>query len=209
VDAISNEVNSRSTPTMVGFAEERALGESANSQRMRNVKNTLTDMKRLLGRRYSDPQVQTLLATMPYQHEALSEDRIGLKVHHDGKQVVFTPQQVVAMLLVHLKEVAERGVNGLVGFSVLSVPIWYSDTQRRALRDAATIAGFPQMRLFSEPAAGTLACVRGGVERVSGHVCECWPVFVVSGVAAKCVSVDACLLGAGRRCARVALRLSV
>mmetsp|Transcript_29842 Transcript_29842/g.75055 ORF Transcript_29842/g.75055 Transcript_29842/m.75055 type:complete len:820 (+) Transcript_29842:260-2719(+) len=142
---------------MVGFAEERALGESANSQRMRNVKNTLTDMKRLLGRRYSDPQVQTLLATMPYEHEALSEDRIGLKVRHDGKQVVFTPQQVVAMLLVHLKGVAERGLNSPVGFSVLSVPIWYSDTQRRALRDAATIAGFPQMRLFSEPAAAGYA----------------------------------------------------
>eukprot|EP01105_Mastigella_eilhardi_P002439 TRINITY_DN1303_c0_g1_i2.p1 TRINITY_DN1303_c0_g1~~TRINITY_DN1303_c0_g1_i2.p1 ORF type:complete len:782 (+),score=129.06 TRINITY_DN1303_c0_g1_i2:36-2381(+) len=159
-EACENEAGSRQTPAFVSFAraplQERLLGEPGFTGFLRNVENTVHGVKRLLGRSYSDPLVQSELPRLGFKVRQLEEDRIGIEVEHAGSKHVFAPEQVVAMLLGNLKRTAEHSLSAKVKDVVIAVPGYWDDAQRRAMLAAAEIAGLHCIKLVNEHTASAL-----------------------------------------------------
>jgi len=158
VDIVQNEVSQRKTPTLVGFTDrERLLGDTALSQIKSNTKNTCRNFKHLLGHKFQSPSVEDekFWATCPL---AESEDgQAGFSVGYKGTQQVFTAVQVTAMFLTKLRDITEAWCQSQVADVVIGVPSYWSDIHRRALLDAADIAGMNVLRLMNEHTAIALA----------------------------------------------------
>eukprot|EP00285_Hemiselmis_virescens_P017845 CAMPEP_0173379466 /NCGR_PEP_ID=MMETSP1356-20130122/2399_1 /TAXON_ID=77927 ORGANISM="Hemiselmis virescens, Strain PCC157" /NCGR_SAMPLE_ID=MMETSP1356 /ASSEMBLY_ACC=CAM_ASM_000847 /LENGTH=841 /DNA_ID=CAMNT_0014332803 /DNA_START=62 /DNA_END=2587 /DNA_ORIENTATION=- len=159
IDVIDNEASSRKTPCMVGLGgKERGLGESAKSKITSNIRNTVADVKTLIGRRWAEEEVQALAKTLPW---TLKEGPNGgilvtLNYEKEGEECVptdFTPEQLLAMLLVNLKHTAEAHNKSPSVDCVISVPCYFNDAQRRAVLDAAEIAGVKCLRLMNDTTA--------------------------------------------------------
>ena len=150
----------------------RLLGESAASQARQahlllptlligyaqqasNVKNTCGNFKRLLGRKFNDPEVQSELARSMVKTVPTRDGGVGYQVYYNGDQKVFSATQVAAMYLYNLREIAEKESGSRVHDVCISTPVWYSDQQRRALIDAAHIAGFNVLALLNDNTACT------------------------------------------------------
>ncbi|ELP89264.1 heat shock 70 kDa protein, putative [Entamoeba invadens IP1] len=158
IDIVLNESSSRQTPTFVSFCDkERAIGEAGFGLYLRNVRNTITDVKRLLGRLYEDKDVQEELSELPYEAVKLEDGMVGLKVMLRGEEVVFRTEQIIAMLLVQVKKFTEEFTNDVFTECVISVPGYFTENQRRAMLDAAKIAGINCLRLMNEHTATALA----------------------------------------------------
>ncbi|KAG8201418.1 hypothetical protein JTE90_024291 [Oedothorax gibbosus] len=158
IETIANEYSQRLTPTYVAFNEKtRDLGVTAKNKQITNLKNTLTSFKRLIGRKYTDPVIQQELQYVPYETCQLPNGEVGIEVNYLNEKTVFTVQQVMAMMLTKLKEVSESNLRIKVQDCVISVPIYYTDVERRAILDAAEIAGLNVLRLMNEPTAVALA----------------------------------------------------
>lgn len=158
IETIANEYSQRLTPTYVAFNEKtRDLGVTAKNKQITNLKNTLTSFKRLIGRKFADPVIQQELQYIPYETCELPNGEVGIQVHYLGEKAVFTVPQVLAMMLTKLKEISESNLRIKVQDCVLSVPIYYTDVERRAILDAAEIAGLNVLRLMNEPTAVALA----------------------------------------------------
>ncbi|BFU25794.1 heat shock protein 70, putative [Entamoeba histolytica HM-1:IMSS-B] len=158
IDIVVNEVSNRQTPTFVSFNDkERAIGEAGFSLYLRNVKNTVVDVKRLIGRQYDCPDVQTELKELPYQTVKLEDGMIGMKVMMRGEQKVFRPEQIIAMLLIQIKQFTEEYTKDIFTDCVISVPGYFTENQRIAMLDAAKIAGISCLRLMNEHTATALA----------------------------------------------------
>lgn len=154
VDILTNDVSSRITPCMAAFGEkERAIGEAALTQHQRNIANTITDVKLLLGKKWDDEEVQSLAKSLPYKLVELPNKEIGVQVTYAFEKKVFTPVAITAMILQKLKEIAEKGVQKTVKDVVVSIPGFWSDSQRRALLDASKIAGINCLRLIHDNTA--------------------------------------------------------
>ncbi|KAL2021937.1 hypothetical protein VTK56DRAFT_6356 [Thermocarpiscus australiensis] len=156
VDVITNEVSNRATPSLVGFgAKCRYLGEPAKTQEISNLKNTVGCLKRLLGRSLNDPDMQI---EQEYISAPLVDinGQVGAEVTYLGKKEQFTATQLVAMFLGKIKQTAQNELKLPVSDIVISVPPWFTDVQRRALIDAAEIAGLKLLRLINDTTAAAL-----------------------------------------------------
>ncbi|KAL2177196.1 heat shock protein 70 family [Thermothelomyces heterothallicus CBS 202.75] len=156
VDVITNEVSNRATPSLVGFGPKcRYLGEAAKTQEISNLKNTVGCLKRLVGRSLNDPDIQI---EQKYISAPLVDinGQVGAEVTYLGKKEQFTATQLVAMFLTKIKQTTAAEVKLPVSDLVMSVPAWFTDAQRRALIDAAEIAGLKLLRLINDTTAAAL-----------------------------------------------------
>ena len=151
---LENKEGMRTTPSMVGLtkANERVVGAPAKRQAVTNPKNTLYSVKRLIGRRYSDDEVQRDLKLMPFEITKRGEG-VAIKL---GEQE-YTPQEISAMVLGKLKADAEEKTGEKITEAVITVPAYFDDAQRQATKDAGEIAGLKVMRIINEPTAAALA----------------------------------------------------
>ncbi|KAM4064737.1 hsp70 protein [Hirsutella rhossiliensis] len=156
VDVITNEVSNRATPSLVGFGpKSRYLGEAAKTQEISNLKNTVGCLKRLAGRSFNDPDVQV---EQQYMTAPLVDinGQVGAEVSYLGNKERFTATQLVAMYLSKIKQTAANELKLPVSDLCMSVPAWFTDVQRRALLDAAEIAGLKLLRLMNDTTAAAL-----------------------------------------------------
>jgi len=158
IDVVCNEVSNRKTPSQVSFGpKQRYLGESAKTQENSNFKNTVSQLKRLIGRQFSDPEIQEFEA--PFINAPLVEgDRgeVSVKVMYQNEPRVFTFTQLVAMYLGKIRDITSAELKIPVSDCVISVPGWFTEKQRRALNDAADIAGLNVLRLINDTTASAL-----------------------------------------------------
>ena len=152
---IENVEGARTTPSMVGFAEEseRLVGQPAKRQAVTNPENTLYAIKRLIGRRFDDPVTQEDKKLVPY---TITEgDNGDAWVEVEGQK--YSPSQVSAFILQKMKETAESYLGEEVAQAVITVPAYFNDSQRQATKDAGKIAGLDVLRIINEPTAAALA----------------------------------------------------
>ncbi|RDA85604.1 hypothetical protein CP532_0906 [Ophiocordyceps camponoti-leonardi (nom. inval.)] len=156
VDVVTNEVSNRSTPSLVGFGpKSRYIGEAAKTQEISNLKNTVGSLKRLAGRTLNDPdiQIEQQYVTAPLVDV---DGQVGAEVSYLGSKDRFTSTQLVAMFLSKIKQTAANELKLPVSDLCMSVPPWFTDTHRRALLDAAEIAGLKLLRLMNDNTAAAL-----------------------------------------------------
>src|SRR5271165_6288999 len=155
VRVIENSEGTRTTPSMVAFADngERLVGQSAKRQAVTNPSNTLYAIKRLIGRRYDDPMVAKDKGLVPY---AIVRGDNG-DAWVEAKAEKYSPSQISAFILGKMKETAEAHLGEKVSQAVITVPAYFNDSQRQATKDAGRIAGLEVLRIINEPTAAALA----------------------------------------------------
>lgn len=153
-EIIENKEGNRTTPSVVAMskANERLVGQLAKRQAVINPENTLFSIKRLIGRSFTDEEVQKDIKTLPYKIVKSGE---GVKVEMSGKE--YTPQEISAMILQKLKTDAEEKLGEKVEEAVITVPAYFNDAQRQATKDAGEIAGLKVKRIINEPTAAAFA----------------------------------------------------
>lgn len=157
VDVLANEASNRQTPNMVGFGEkERFMGEAAMTQYTRNIQNTVTNVKLLLGRKFDEPEIQEIIKTSPVKLVELPNKEIGIQVMYAGERKTFTPQQITAMMLQKVVEISEKGTTKKLNDLVISIPGFWTEKQRRALLDSCSIANINCLGLINDIAATAL-----------------------------------------------------
>ncbi len=152
---IPNSEGGRTTPSVVAFTEsgERLVGQIARRQAITNPENTLYAVKRLIGRRYEDAEVQKDLKILPYKIVKAANGDAHLQVR--GKS--YSPPEISAMVLQKMKQTAEDYLGEKVTEAVITVPAYFNDSQRQATKDAGRIAGLNVLRIINEPTAASLA----------------------------------------------------
>ena len=152
---IVNAEGNRLTPSVVAFTDkgERLTGQIARRQQVTNPENTLFSMKRLVGRRYEDPEVQKVKQVLPYT--VVKADNGDAWVEVRGKK--YSPAEVSAFILQKMKQTAEDYLGETVTDAVITVPAYFNDSQRQATKDAGRIAGLNVLRIINEPTAASLA----------------------------------------------------
>ncbi|GMM29036.1 adenyl-nucleotide exchange factor [Martiniozyma asiatica (nom. inval.)] len=156
IDVVVNEVSNRNTPSVVGFTmKNRAIGETGKTQQVSNLKNTVTGLKRLLGLTAdsADFETEKKYSTVPLVE---SNGTTAVKVRYQGEQQEFTSLQLVAMYLNKLKQTTEKETSSNIKDICLAVPVWYSETQRRAAADACKVAGMNPVRIVNEVTAAAV-----------------------------------------------------
>jgi heat shock protein 5 len=158
VEIIANEQGNRITPSVVAFTEngERLVGEAAKNQATMNPTNTIHDAKRLIGRSFDDPLLQQDLKYLPYK-VINKNGKPYIQVQVKGEEKEFSPEEISAMILQKMKNVAETYLGQKVTRAVVTVPAYFNDAQRQATKDAGTIAGLTVERIINEPTAAALA----------------------------------------------------
>lgn len=152
-EVIANAEGNRTTPSVVGVKKgERLVGQVAQRQRVTNAKNTVYGVKRLIGRKFGDKEVQKDLDLMPYK---IVKSGDGVKVTMADKD--YSPEEVSAMILSKIKADAEAFLGEKVTEAVITVPAYFDDSQRQATKDAGKIAGLEVKRIINEPTAAALA----------------------------------------------------
>jgi molecular chaperone DnaK len=153
-EIIANSEGNRTTPSVVAINKngERLVGQVANRQRVTNPTNTIFGVKRLIGRKFEDEEVQRDLKLMPYE---IKKAGAGVKVAMAGKD--YSPEEVSGMILSKLKADAEAFLGEPVTEAVITVPAYFDDSQRQATKDAGKIAGLEVKRIINEPTAAALA----------------------------------------------------
>ncbi|TKY64506.1 Heat shock 70 kDa protein 14 [Spatholobus suberectus] len=158
IDVVLNDESKRETPAVVCFGDkQRFVGTAGAASTMMNPKNSISQIKRLIGRKFSDPELQRDLKSLPF---LVTEGHDGFPVIHAcylGEGKAFTPTQVFGMMLSNLKEIAQKNLTAAVVDCCIGIPVYFTDLQRRAVLDAATIAGLHPLRLIHEMTATALA----------------------------------------------------
>jgi L1 cell adhesion molecule like protein len=158
VEIISNDQGNRTTPSYVAFTEtERLIGDSAKNQASRNPENTIFDAKRLIGRKFNDPVVQSDMKLWPFKIVKKDGDRPAIQVEYKGETKEFFPEEISSMVLIKMKETAEAYLGETVQHAVITVPAYFTDSQRQATKDAGIIAGLNVLRIINEPTAAAIA----------------------------------------------------
>ncbi|CAI0437191.1 unnamed protein product [Linum tenue] len=158
IDVLLNDESNRETPSVVCFGEkQRFLGSAGASSAMMNPRSTVTQVKRLIGRRFKDPEVQTDLKIFPFDTSEAKDGGILINLKYLGETHSFAPVQILAMLFSHMKDVAEKNLEMPVVDCVIGIPSYFTDLQRRAYLDAAKIAGLKPLRLMHDCAATALS----------------------------------------------------
>ncbi|XP_067231372.1 heat shock 70 kDa protein 4a isoform X2 [Chanodichthys erythropterus] len=158
IETVANEYSDRCTPSFVSFGpRNRSIGAAAKSQVVTNCKNTVQGFKRFHGRAFSDPYVQAAKSGLVYDLAQMPTGTTGIKVMYMEEEKVFGIEQVTGMLLTKLKETAEAALKKPVADCVISVPSFFTDSERRSVIDAAQIAGLNCLRLMNDTTAVALA----------------------------------------------------
>ncbi|GIC84753.1 Hsp70 family ATPase KAR2 [Aspergillus udagawae] len=157
VEIIANDQGNRITPSYVAFTdEERLVGDAAKNQYAANPTRTIFDIKRLIGRKFDDRDVQKDAKNFPFKI-VNKEGKPVVKVEVNKTPKIFTPEEVSAMVLGKMKEIAEGYLGKKVTHAVVTVPAYFNDAQRQATKDAGTIAGLNVLRVVNEPTAAAIA----------------------------------------------------
>jgi len=157
IEIIANDQGNRTTPSFVAFTDtERLIGDAAKNQVAMNPTNTVFDAKRLIGRKFADAEVQADMKHFPFT----VIDRAGkpvVEIEFKGEKKQFTPEEISSMILVKMRETAEAYLGGTVNNAVVTVPAYFTDSQRQATKDAGLIAGLNVLRIINEPTAAAIA----------------------------------------------------
>ncbi|CAH9119452.1 unnamed protein product [Cuscuta epithymum] len=158
VEIIANDQGNRITPSWVAFTDkERLIGEAAKNQAVVNAERTIFDVKRLIGRRFEDQEVQKDMKLVPYK--IVNKDGkpyVQIKIS-DGEVKVFSPEEISAMVLTKMKQTAEAFLGKEIKDAVVTVPAYFNNAQREATKDAGIIAGLNVARIINEPTAAAIA----------------------------------------------------
>ncbi|KAK2194444.1 bifunctional Heat shock protein 70 [Babesia duncani] len=157
VEIIANEMGNRITPSYVSFVEgTQKVGEAAKSEATINTESTVFDVKRLIGRKFTDRDVQEDMKLLPYK--IINKSTRPYISLHDGKeQRTFAPEEISAMVLKKMKQVAESYLGKEVKKAIITVPAYFNDSQRQSTKDAGAIAGLDVVRIINEPTAAAIA----------------------------------------------------
>ena len=152
---ITNAEGSRTTPSVIGFTKDgnRVIGKLAKNQAITNPINTISSIKRFMGRAFGE--VSSEISQVPYK--VISGVRNQAAVHIDVENKDFTPQEISALILTKMKETAEEYLGEKVTEAVITVPAYFNDAQRQATKDAGKISGLEVKRIINEPTAAALA----------------------------------------------------
>lgn len=157
VEIIPNELGSRITPSVVAFTdEERLVGEAAKNQGPINPERTLYDIKRLIGRKFDDKEVQHDAKFLPFK--IVNKDgKPYIRTNFQGEDKTFSPEEISSMVLNKMKTIAESYLGYEVKNAVVTVPAYFNDAQRQATKDAGAISGLNVLRIINEPTAAAMA----------------------------------------------------
>ena len=158
VEIIANDQGNRTTPSYVAFTDaERLIGDAAKNQVSMNPENTIFDAKRLIGRKIDDASIQNDMKHWPFKVIAKDGGKPHVQVEFKGEQKTFSPEEISAMILIKMKEIAESYLGTEVTDAVVTVPAYFNDGQRQATKDAGAIAGLNVLRIINEPTAAAIA----------------------------------------------------
>lgn len=157
VEIIANDQGNRTTPSYVAFTDtERLIGDAAKNQVAMNPTNTIFDAKRLIGRKFDDPAVQSDMKHWPFE-VVNTDSKPKIQVVYKDEKKTFFPEEISSMVLIKMKETAEAYLGKTVSNAVITVPAYFNDSQRQATKDAGTIAGLNVLRIINEPTAAAIA----------------------------------------------------
>ncbi|KAH9322913.1 hypothetical protein KI387_017552 [Taxus chinensis] len=158
VEIIVNDQGNRTTPSMVAFtSDDKLVGDAALFQISSNYHNTVFDVKRIIGRRFSDPSVEADRKIWPFTIVSGNDDKPMIEVDYRGQKKLFSAEEISSMVLAKMKKIAEDYLMCDVKDAVITVPAYFNDAQKRATRDACKIAGLNAMRIMSEPTAAAIS----------------------------------------------------
>ena len=158
VEIIANDQGNRTTPSYVAFTEsERLIGDAAKNQVSMNPENTVFDAKRLIGRKIDDSSIQNDMKHWSFKVVGKDGGKPHIQVVFKGEEKTFSPEEISAMVLIKMKEIAESYLGDVVKDAVITVPAYFNDGQRQATKDAGAIAGLNVLRIINEPTAAAIA----------------------------------------------------
>jgi len=158
VEIIANDQGNRTTPSYVAFTDsERLIGDAAKSQAAMNAENTVFDAKRLIGRKFADPGVQSDMKHWPFKVVCGAGGTPIIDVEYKGERKSFKAEEISSMVLIKMKEIAEAYLGKEVKNAVITVPAYFNDSQRQATKDAGSISGLNVLRIINEPTAAAIA----------------------------------------------------
>ncbi|KAL2322644.1 hypothetical protein Fmac_027023 [Flemingia macrophylla] len=158
IDVLLNYESKRETPAVVCFGEkQRLLGSAGAASAMMHINSTISQIKRLIGRKFADPDMEKELKMLPVKTSAGSDGGILIHLKYLGETHVFTPVQILSMLFAHLKTMTEENLEMPISDCVIGIPSYFTDLQRRAYLDAAKIAGLKPLRLIHDCTATALS----------------------------------------------------
>ncbi|XP_023909296.2 heat shock cognate 70 kDa protein 2 [Quercus suber] len=168
VEIIVNDQGNRTTPSYVAFTPaQRLVGDAAMNQAACNPSNSVYDAKRLIGRRFSDPLVQSDINLWPFKVIKGPSDKPMIVVNYKGKEKHFAAEEISSMILKKMKEMAEAYLGTTVKNAVVTVPAYFNDSQYKATKDAGGTAGLNFLRIINEPTAAAIAY---GIEKMAGNI---------------------------------------
>merc|ERR1712054_346345 len=157
VEIIPNDQGNRITPSYVAFdGDERFIGDAAKNQAAINPTNTVFDVKRFIGRKFSDDTVQKDIKLLPFDIKS-KDGKPYVEVEVKGERKMYAPEEISAMILGKMKEIAEAFLGKTIANAVVTVPAYFNDAQRQATKDAGTISALNVMRIINEPTAAAIA----------------------------------------------------
>jgi heat shock protein 5 len=158
VEIIANDQGNRITPSYVAFTSdgERLIGDAAKNQLTSNPENTVFDAKRLIGREFNDKSVQNDIKYWPFKVVEKNSKPL-IRINSNGENKFFAAEEISAMVLGKMKEIAEAYLSKKVTHAVVTVPAYFNDAQRQATKDAGVISGLTVMRIINEPTAAAIA----------------------------------------------------
>lgn len=158
VEIIANDQGNRTTPSYVAFTDtERLIGDAAKSQAAMNASNTVFDAKRLIGRKFTDSSVTEDMKHFPFTIVPGTGGTPIIEVEYKGEKKQFKAEEISAMVLGKMKDIAEAYLGKEVKNAVVTVPAYFNDSQRQATKDAGAISGLNVLRIINEPTAAAIA----------------------------------------------------